>query len=106
MINTFPQIDRNVDLDFEETVISIPQPGFVKFVFDPKLALAVLYKQEGDRFLNFHTLNMKDVANQPLRMQPGAYQVHYHKGPGQSSASEKVVPFIVKANQTVTVELN
>ena len=106
MINTFPQIDRNEEIDFFESVITIPQPGFVKFIFDPKLATSVLYKQEGDRFAAFHTLNMKDVATQPLRMQPGEYQVHYRKGPGGPSVSEKVKIFFVKAKETTTVELD
>lgn len=106
MINTFPQIDRNVDLDFAETIIHIPQPGFVNFTHDDKTRTVILYKQEGDKFLSFHTLDLKDVATQPLRMQPGEYQAHYHNGPGgNSSASEKVVTFFVKATQTTTVEL-
>ena len=106
MINTLPQTDRTTDLDFEETGIGIMQPGFAKFVADPKLKSVVLFKQEGDKFLSFYTLNMADVATQPLRLQPGAYQVHYRKGPGGPAASDKVLPFLVKATQTVTVELN
>ena len=106
MINTFPQIDRNTDIDFDETIIQIPQPGFVKFTHDDKTRVVVLYKQEGDRFLSFHTLDLKDVDTQPLRIQPGAYQAHYHKGPGGASASEKVITFLVKATQLTTVDLN
>lgn len=106
MINTFPQIDRNTDIDFGETVITILQPGFVKFVHDDKIQLVVLYDQEGDKFLPFHTIDLKDMSTQPLRIQPGAYQAHYHSGLGGQYASEKVVPFIVKATMETTVELH
>ena len=106
MINTFPQIDRNVDLDFEETVITIPQPGFVKFNHDDNLRSVTLYNQQGDKFAFLQTINLNDPAAQPLRIQPGEYQAHYHKGPGQASVSEKVVIFFVKATQTTEVELN
>ena len=106
MINTFPQIDRNTDIDFGETGIAIPQPGFVNFMHDDKIQLVVLYKQEGDKFLSFHTLDLKDPSTQPLRIQPGEYQAHYHSGPGGNSyANEKVVTFFVKATKTTDVEL-
>jgi len=105
MINTFPQIDRNTDIDFGETVITIPQPGFTKFIHDEKIQLVVLYDQEGDKFLPFHTIDLKDISTQPLRIQPGEYQAHYHSGPGGQYASEKVVTFFVKAKMETTVEL-
>jgi hypothetical protein len=106
MINTFPQIDRNVDLDFEETIITIPQPGFAKFVYDGNLNSVTIYKQEGDRFLSYKSIDLNDPSSKPLRIQPGEYQAHYHKGPGNASVSEKVVTFFVKATQTIDVELN
>lgn len=105
VINTFPQDVRNIDLDFNEKVIAIPQPGFVRFTADPALSNVTLYQRLGDKFLAFNTLDLKDATSQHKRIQPGEYQAHYHKGPGGPSASEKVVPFIIRSNQETEVEL-
>jgi hypothetical protein len=105
-VNTFPQDIRNVDLDFAETQITIPQPGFAKFTAsDDKQRAVVLYQRMGDRFLMFHTQNLADPRAKHLNLQPGDYQAHYSKGPG-GSASEKVKPFTVRATQETEVTLD
>jgi len=105
-INTFPRDVRNVDLDLDdETVITILQPGFAKFTADAKTKVASLYRKDGDKFLPFYTLSLDDSTSQHLQIQPGEYQAHYHKGPGGSSVSEKVVPFIIKTTQETEVIL-
>ena len=104
-INTFPEDVRNVDLDLDdETVIQILQPGFVKFTSDSK-QVVTLYKEDGNKFASFHQLDLNDPRSQHLQIQPGKYQVHFHKGPGGSSASEKVIPFIIKSNEETEVIL-
>jgi hypothetical protein len=105
MINTFPQIDRNEDVEFDEAVISIPQPGFAKFVSDGKLQTAELFKQEGDKFLYFHTLDVNEAVKRPLRIQPGIYQIHYHKGPSKLPSADVVVSFLIKATEETTIEI-
>lgn len=106
IINTFPQDVRNLDLDFEEKVIKILQPGFAKFVSEPEMTSVTLYQRLGDKFLSFHTMSLKSPEAQHLRIQPGEYQAHYHKGPGGARASEKVVVFIVKPTEETEVILN
>lgn len=106
IINTFPQDVRNLDLDFDEKVIKILQPGFAKFVSEPEMTSVTLYQRLGDKFLSFHTMSLKDPEAQHLRIQPGEYQAHYHKGPGGARASEKVVVFIVKPTEETEVILN
>jgi hypothetical protein len=104
-INTFPEDVRNVDLDLDdETVITILQPGFAKFTSDSK-QVVTLYKEDGNKFSAFHQLDLNDPRSQHLQIQPGQYQVHYHKGPGGPSASEKVLPFIIKSNETTEIIL-
>jgi hypothetical protein len=105
IINTFPQDVRNVDLDFNETEIEILQPGFAKFTSDGKAHDITLWRRLGDKFLQFYGLDIKDPMSQHLQIQPGEYQVHYQKGPGQKSAAEKVVPFLIKATQETEVIL-
>jgi hypothetical protein len=105
MINTFPQSDRNVDVDFNEVVITIPQPGFGKFVTDGSIKTADLYMQEGDKFTQFHTLNLNDPINQHRRIQPGYYQVRFKKGPAGPLQKEVVISFIIKANEEQTIEI-
>ncbi|MES2701716.1 MAG: hypothetical protein V4649_03705 [Bacteroidota bacterium] len=105
-ITTFPQDIRNVDLDFGETIITIPQPGFVKFSpADDKVASVTIYQRMGDRFLKFHTIPTSDVRSKHLNLQPGEYQAHYNKGPGGALA-EKVKPFFVRSVQEVEVILD
>ncbi len=104
MINTFPQIDRNVDMDFSESVILIDQPGFGKFPSDGSIKTADLYKQEGDKFLYFHTLNLSDPINQHRSIQPGIYQAHYKKGPAGPLQKEVSITFMIKATEETIIE--
>jgi hypothetical protein len=106
IINTFPQDVRNIDLDFDEKVIGLLQPGFAKFTAEPEMTSVTLYQRLGEKFQSFHTLNLKNPAAQHLQIQPGEYQAHYHKGPGGTYASEKVVNFIIKATEETEVVLN
>lgn len=101
-INTFPVDIRNVDLDFNETVIEIMQPGFAKFSGDPTARNITLWRRLGDKFTQFFLLDMNNPASQHLQIQPGEYQVHYQKGklPG-----EKVVQFLIKTKQETEVIL-
>ena len=87
-------------------MITIPQPGFVKFTSDGSAHLVSLFQRYGDKFLAFYTLDLNDPRSQHLQMQPGEYQAHYQKGPGQSSVTEQVKQFFVKPTQTTEVILN
>jgi hypothetical protein len=105
-INTFPTDVRNVDLDFDdESVIKIAQPGYAKFTDEVKTGSVILYQTLGDKFIAFYTLNLSDPRSKHLKMQPGEYQVHYQKGPGQSYAAEQVQKFLIKATQETEVIL-
>ncbi len=105
-INTFPTDVRNVDLDFDdESVIKIAQPGFAKFNDEVKAGSVVLYQRLGDKFIAFYTLNLGDPRSKHLKMQPGEYQAHYQKGPGQSYGAEQVQLFLIKATQETEVTL-
>ena len=105
-INTFPKDIRNVDLDFDgETVITVPQPGFAKFTGDGKTHSVTLYQRLGDKFLSFYTLDLGDPRSQHLQIQPGEYQVHYQKGPGQGFAAEQVQLFRIKPAQETEIIL-
>jgi hypothetical protein len=103
VINTFPQDVRNVDIDFNEVELQILQPGFAKFVAEGSARSVKLYQRLGDKFLQFHVLDLNDPATQHLQIQPGEYQAHYQKGPGQASMAEKVVPFLIKSTQVTEV---
>ena len=105
MINTFPPIDRNVDMDFSESVILIPQPGFGKFIADDNIKTTDLYKQEGDKFLYFYTLNLSDPASKHLRIQPGMYQAHFRKGPAGPLSKDQVITFLIKATEENIIEI-
>ncbi len=105
-INTFPVDIRNVDLDFNQTEIGIPQPGFAKFNnLDGKAHDITLWRRLGDKFLQFYRLDIKSPVSQHLPIQPGEYQVHYQKGPGQRGMAEKVVTFLIKATEETEVIL-
>ncbi len=105
VINTFPQDVRNIDLDFNEKAIKILQPGFAKFTGEDGISVVFLYQQLGDKYREFHKLRLSDPSAQKLQIQPGKYQAHFHKGPGGSAASEKVMEFIVKSNELTEVIL-
>lgn len=106
VINTFPQDVRNIDLDFNEKVITLLQPGFVKFSAADGIPAVKLYQQLGDKYRQFHILPLSDPSAKHLQIQPGKYQAHYNKGPGGTYASEKVVEFVVKSNEETEVLLN
>ena len=95
-INTFPKEVRNVDIDFDETVITLPQPGFAKFTHDGKIRTVQLYQRFGDKFMNFYTLELDNPISKHLMIQPGEYQAHYQKGTSTLHATEQVVQFLVK----------
>jgi hypothetical protein len=105
IINTFPQEVRNIDLDFSEKVIDIPQQGFANFSAEAGITSLTLYQRLGDKFLAFHTFATIDPSLSHLQMYPGEYQAHYRKGPGGPSASEKVIPFIIRSTQDTKIEL-
>ena len=106
VINTFPEDVRNVDLDFNETGIQLLEPGFLKLTSDGKAHDITLWKRYGDKFMQFHYVNISDPRYQHLQIQPGEYQVHFQKGPGPKSATEKVKPFLIKATELLEVSLN
>lgn len=103
-INTFPQDIRNIDLDFDEKVIRIPQPGFAKFAAMDGATSVTLYEQFGDKYRPFHTFPTSDPALNHLQIQPGKYEAHFHMN-GPPGTPEKVVVFIVKATQETAVEM-
>jgi hypothetical protein len=106
-ITTFPEEVRNVDLDFDEAVIMIQQPGFAKFTqADGKLATVRLYKRVGDKFLQFFELNLRDPQSQHLRIQPGEYQAHYQRGPSGLTSLDKVKMFVIKPTQETEITLD
>ena len=106
-INTFPKTIRNMDIDFgEEYVITIQQPGFVKFSSDRSAHDVTLFQKVGDNFFAFYTLGLNDPRSQNLMIQPGKYEAHYRKGAGQNSAEEQVKRFVVKPTKITEVKLN
>lgn len=104
-INTFPMDRRNLDLDFSEKVITILQPGFAKFVGEEGMNSVTLYQRLAEKYMSFSTVKLTDPVSQHLQMQPGEYQAHFHKGPGGSYASEKVVSFVIRSNEETEILL-
>ncbi len=105
VVNTFPEEVFNADLDDLSRGLTIAQPGFVKFTSEVNTNMIALYKELGDKFLQFATLNLSDPKTQHLQMQPGKYQVHYNNGQTKFAASERVITFIVKSTQETEVVL-
>jgi len=103
-INTFPRDIRNLDLDFDEKVIRIPQPGFAKFVAKEGAKSVTLYEQFGDKYRAFHTFPVSDPVLNHLQIQPGKYEAHFHMD-GPPGLPEKVVVFLVKPTEETLVEL-
>ena len=103
-INTFPRDIRNLDLDFDEKVIQIPQPGFAKFVMKEGAKSVTLYEQFGDKYRAFHTFPVSDPVLNHLQIQPGKYEAHFHMD-GPPGLPEKVVVFLIKPTQETIVEL-
>ncbi|GAA4462679.1 hypothetical protein GCM10023093_09770 [Nemorincola caseinilytica] len=96
---------RNIDLDFNEKVITILQPGFAKFVAEEGMNSVTLYQRLADKYMSFFTLRLADPVAQHLQIQPGEYQAHYHKAGGGPGGQEKVVPFVIKATEETVIEL-
>ena len=106
MINTFPEDVRNIDLDAESAGgIGIDQPGYVKFTTEVNNKTITLWKQTGERYLSFHTLQMNDPNIEHYQIQPGKYQVQYSNGVTNLSSSNRVIPFEIKSNQVTEVNL-
>jgi von Willebrand factor type A domain len=105
VINTFPQDIRNVDIDFDESVITIPQPGFAKFEAEGGAREVTIFSRVGDKFLNLCRLSINDPKSQHFQLQPGEYQAHYQNGTSKFSATEQVLPFRIKPAQETPVSL-
>lgn len=103
-INTLPLDIRNVDLLFDaESVIAIPQPGFLKLTDDGRVGTAIIWYRRGDRFERLTPVSPAGTRAKPLQLQPGEYQVHYPKGPG---ATEKMKPFRIRQTTETVVDLD
>jgi len=107
-INTFPKDVRNVDINGDqETVITIQQPGFVKFTSaDSSVNEITLYMDFGDKYRPIYNLNLGNPASNNLRIQPGRYEAHYRKGQPQNNVIEQVKRFVIKPTKTTEVILN
>ncbi len=105
-INTFPEDIRNMDLD-DVTAggIAIPQPGFVKFSTELKTNTVDLFRELGDKYVQFATINLADPKAQHLQIQPGKYQAHYSNGTSKFAASVRVLPFQVFSTKETEVIL-
>ncbi len=105
-INTFPEDVRNIDLDLDaEMVITILQPGFAKFTCETKQIVS-LWKEDGNKFMQFHQMDLNDPSSQHKQIQPGKYQVHYRMGPGGPTQSTKVKQFVITSNTQTEVILD
>ena len=106
VIHSYPEDIRNVDLDFDDTkVITLAQPGYVKFTTTMKNRKLNFFKPVNDRFLQFDTKNSGDTILHRLQIQPGQYQVRYLKDPTKPYSKETIIPFAIKSNDTTFVEL-
>lgn|GEM_PF-295208 len=107
IINTLPEDVRNVDLDeIGPGGIEIPQPGFAVFNVKSQATTVALYKELGDKFVSFYTLDLNDPKSKHLQIQPGKYQAHYQPMANvKFSTTEKVVPFSITSNKDTEVIL-
>ena len=107
-VNTLPVKHINTDIDFgATTVIAIPEPGYVQFNNNTPLGDISLYTPLGNKFVRFGGLRINGIVNdQRLRLQPGAYEVHWVKNPKMPFASETVQPFLVKSNSVTEIDLH
>ena len=106
-INTLPVLHKDVPVDFDLTyTVSIPQPGFLQVTNGNPLGKVTLYYQLGDRFAPFYSINVTgNVDAQKVRLQPGAYEVHWFKNPNMPYASETVLRFYIKSNSLTQIRL-
>lgn len=109
IVNTQPLSHFYVDLDMSSTTsITIPEPGYVKFNTDAQRSTIELYEPKGDRYLRFMGVDVGSSVpadSQKVQLNPGPYEVHFLKNPKMPSAGERVVPFTVKSNGTIEVDL-
>ncbi len=103
-INTFPPIERNLDMDYDESVVTIPQPGSVKFVCGENAITAILSKQVGDKFQAFDTLNFKDATPLRINIQPGIYEIR-HRELRNPPGPWKMAAFKITSNNEQPVDL-
>ncbi|PZF72907.1 vWA domain-containing protein [Taibaiella soli] len=106
-INTLPVTRFNTDIDFGgETVIEVPEAGFLQLDNPNNYKRVVLYYPLGDKYLSFYTA---DIANNPkpekLDLLPGVYEAHYIKTPNIPYSKETIVPFRVTSNKLTNVTL-
>ena len=95
-----------MDLDFdEEKPLVIFQAGFAKFTTSLPLRDIKLSVLQGEKFLNFYSLDMNDPAKAHFQLQPGTYQAIYQKGPANYSSTQKVVTFTIISNEETEVIL-
>ena len=107
IINTLPEDVRNVDLDeIGPGGIEIAQPGFAVFNVQSQATSVTLYKELGDKFVSFYTLDLSDPKSKHLQIQPGKYQAHYQPMANvKFSTTEKVVSFSITSNKDTEVIL-
>jgi hypothetical protein len=109
IVNTQPLSHFYIDLDMSSTSsITIPEPGYVKFNSDAQRAKAALYTPLGDKYVEFMGVDVGTAVpadSQKVQLNPGPYEVHFLKNPKMPGSGERIVPFTVKSNGTVEVEL-
>jgi hypothetical protein len=105
-INTLPTLRKNVDFEFGViTDIYIPEPGTLQFTNSNNFGKVALLFQSGDRFMEFKQVRIGgNLLTQKLELQPGAYQVLYYNSVGDRP-KEIRIPFFIKSNETVELEL-
>jgi hypothetical protein len=105
-INTLPTLRKNVDFEFGViTDIYIPEPGTLQFTNSNNFGKVALLFQSGDRFMEFKQMRIGgNLLTQKLELQPGAYQVLYYNSIGDRP-KEIRIPFFIKSNETVELEL-
>jgi len=105
-INTLPTLRKNVDFEFGViTDIYIPEPGTLQFTNSNNFGKVALLFQSGDRFMEFKQVRITgNLLTQKLELQPGAYQVLYYNSIGDRP-KEIRIPFFIKSNETVELEL-
>ena len=105
-INTLPTLRKNVDFEFGViTDIYIPEPGTLQFTNSNNFGKVALLFQSGDRFMEFKQVRITgNLLTQKLELQPGAYQVLYYNSIGDRP-KEMRIPFFIKSNETVELEL-
>ena len=107
-INTLPVTRRNTDVEFgSQSIINIPEPGWVQFTNTNNMGKISLYTPLGDKFARFYGMEVsgRSLESQKLKLQPGTYRVHYMKDPNIKFSNEATMIFQVKSGQVTDVEL-